>query len=164
MLEWVQNQCSGRKVDVILYGHSLGAGVACFAAANNTNSNVNIVGIILETPFTSASDMLRTLYPQKWLPYHYLGPFLRSSWNIREYLAQISQKNMRPRIMIVQAENDEVVDKSMAPEIRDIATQLNLPVDFFIVKGALHFECMSYREFPGWVSTFVENSVSRVER
>ena len=161
MLEWIQTQHPGRSVDVILYGHSIGAGVACFAAANNPSSNLKIAGIILETPFTSVAEMLRTLYPQKWLPYHYLGPFLRSSWNIRDYLAQISQKNMRPRIMIVQAENDEIVDKKMAPEIRDIATNLNLPVDFFSIKGALHFECMSYREFPGWVSTFIQDSINR---
>lgn len=164
MMEWVQTQYPERSVDVILYGHSLGAGVACFAAANNPSSNVNIAGIILETPFTSVAEMLRTLYPQKWLPYHYLSPFLRSSWNIREYLAQISQKNMRPRIMIVQAENDEIVDKKMAPEIRDTATNLNLPVDFFSVNGALHFECMSYQEFSGWVSTFIQDSINRGER
>ena len=161
VLEWLDTQHPGRKVDVILYGHSIGAGVACFAAANNPCSNVRIAGIILETPFTSVSEMLRTLYPQKWLPYHYLSPFLRSSWNIRDYLTQIPLKNGKPRIMIVQAENDEIVDKTMAPEIRDLATRLEMQVDFFTVKGALHFECMSYRGFPGWVSTFIEDSVER---
>jgi uncharacterized protein len=161
VLEWIESQHPGRNVDVILYGHSIGAGVACFAAANNPSSNVHIAGIILETPFTSVSEMLRSLYPQKWLPYHYLSPFLRSSWNIREYLTLISQKTERPRIMIVQAEKDEIVDNTMAPEIRDIARTLDMQVDFFTAKGALHFECMSYREFPGWVSTFIEDSVER---
>jgi len=146
---------AGQEVNVVLYGHSLGAGVACFAAANNPSSNVKIRGIILETPFTSVRGMLQTLYPQKWLPYYYLSPFLRSSWNIKEYLSQISIKEDKPRIMIVQAENDEIVDKNMAPEIRKIAIQSKFDVDYFTAKGALHFECMGHRDFPGWVGAFV---------
>ena len=99
--------------------------------------------------------MLRTLYPHKWLPYHYLSPFLRSSWNIKDYLTQISCKDDKPRIMIIQAENDEIVEKWMAPEIQNVATQRGMSVDFFMAKGALHFESMSFREFPGWISSFV---------
>lgn len=155
VLEWMSKRYPDQTVDVILYGHSLGAGVACFAAAKNSNLNVKIKGIIFETPFTSVSDMLRGLYPQKWLPYCYLTPFLRSSWDVKEYLSQISTREDKPRVMIVQAENDEIVESWMAPEIQKEASQKGLPVDLFSVKGALHFECMSYGEFPGWVSAFI---------
>lgn len=134
--------------------------MACFAAAYNSHPNLKVRGIILETPFTSVSDMLRTLYPQKWLPYYYLSPFLRSSWNIKDYLSQITTKENKPRIMIVQAENDEIVGKWMAPEIQNLATEKGLLVDSFTAKGALHFECMSNRDFPGWVSSFVARCVS----
>lgn len=158
VLEWIGQCRPNREVSVILYGHSIGAGVACFAAASNRIRNLKIKGIILETPFTSVSDMLRALYPQKWLPYHYLGPFLRSSWNIKEYLSRISNKE-KPRIMIVQAENDEVVEKWMAPEIKAFAVQKGYEVDHFNVPGALHFECMGYRAFPGWVSSFIAKCV-----
>jgi len=161
VLEWMSKRYPDQTIDVVLYGHSLGAGVACFAAANNSNPNVKIKGIILETPFTSVSDMLRGLYPQKWLPYRYLTPFLRSSWNIKEYLSQISVNQDKPRIMIVQAENDEIVESWMAPEIQKEATRNGLLVDFFSVKDALHFECMSYSGFPGWVSTFIVNCLGK---
>lgn len=133
--------------------------MASFAAASNSDPNLNIAGIILETPFTSVSDMLRTLYPQKWLPYRYLSPFLRSSWDITEYLSKISAKDEKPRVMIVEAENDEIVQSWMAPQIRDLASQNGMKVDYFTVKGALHFECMSYRGFPEWVSDFVAESL-----
>ena len=135
--------------------------MACFAAANNSHPNLKIRGIVLETPFTSVSDMLRTLYPHKWLPYHYLSPFLRSSWNIKDYLTQIASKDEKPRIMIVQAESDEIVEKWMAPEIQNIAAQKGLSVDFYVAKGALHFESMSFREFPGWISSFVARSLNK---
>lgn len=70
-------------------------------------------------------------------------------------MTQISTKEEKPRLMIVQAENDEIVEKWMAPEIQNIATQRGMSVDFLVAKGALHFECMGRREFPGWISSFV---------
>jgi acetyl esterase/lipase len=155
-LEWIQSRYSGRKVNIILYGHSLGAGVACFAAANCAETrNLCIRGIILETPFTSVSEMLVTLYPQKWLPYRYLSPFLWSSWDIKEYLSNLSTRLEKPRVMIVQAEQDEIVEKWMAPEIQKFAIQKGFTVDFFIANGALHFQCMTSREFSVWVSGFI---------
>ena len=160
VLEWIRNRSSDRNVNVILYGHSIGAGVACFAAANNPHPNLKIRGIVLETPFTSVSDMLRTLYPHKWLPYYYLSPFLRSSWNIKDYLITNIHQGRKTPLMIVQAENDEIVEKWMAPEIQKLATEKGMSVDFFVAKGALHFESMSFREFPGWISSFVARCVS----
>jgi len=152
---------TGKKVEVILFGHSIGAGVASFAAASNTSSDLKIIGLILETPFTSVADMLRILYPRRWLPYYYLTPFLRSSWDLRQYLSQIARQPQRPRIMIVQAESDEIVNKEMAPEIKDIAVRNKFTVDFFTVRGALHFECMGHGGFPEWVSVFVANCMNR---
>jgi uncharacterized protein len=111
-----------------------------FAASRNTKTAQNIIGLILETAFTSVADVLRTLYPQRWLPYRYLTPFLRSSWNMREYVPEIVKRTKAPRIMMVQAENDEVVSNTMAPEIKEIATSNKSEVDFRIVEGALHFD------------------------
>jgi len=156
VLEWLRNRSPDRDINVILLGHSLGAGVACYAAGNNPYPNVKIRGILLETPFTSISDMFRTLYPQKWLPYHYLTPFLRSSWNIKEYLQKVSAMENKPRLMIVQAEKDEIVADWMAPEIQKTARENGLTVDFIEARGMLHFECITTREFPGWVTAFVQ--------
>ena len=38
------------KRNVILYGHSIGAGVACFAAANNPHPHLKIRGIVWKLP------------------------------------------------------------------------------------------------------------------
>lgn len=156
VLEWLKSRSPNRDISVILLGHSLGAAVACYAVANNPYTNVKIHGVVLESPFTSVPDMLRTLYPQKWLPYHYLSPFLRSSWNIKEYLGKISSLEKKPRFMIVQAEKDEIVADWMAPEIQKVATEEGLVVEFIQARGALHFECITTREFPGWVTAFVQ--------
>jgi hypothetical protein len=67
-LDCVQGRYSGKNVDVIFHGHSIGAGVAFYATAHHSPTrNVYIRGIILETPFTSVADMLVTLYPHKLL-------------------------------------------------------------------------------------------------
>jgi pimeloyl-ACP methyl ester carboxylesterase len=156
VLEWLRNRSPDQDLNVVLLGHSLGAGVACYAAANNPYSNVKIRGVILETPFTSVPDMFRTLYPRKWLPYYYLTPFLRSSWSIKEYLERLSRRETRPRLMIIQAENDEIVEDWMAPHIQKVATEQDITVDFVQARGALHFECITTSEFPGWVNAFVQ--------
>lgn len=57
---------------LILWGQSLGAGVACSAARPHSD-------LLLETPFVNVRAMLLALYPQKWLPYRYLGPFFTES-------------------------------------------------------------------------------------
>jgi hypothetical protein len=47
-----------REKDIILYGESLGTGVATHLAQNK-----NFAGIILETPFTSMIDAAKKFYP-----------------------------------------------------------------------------------------------------
>lgn len=44
VLEWIRTRSPDRNVNVILYGHSIGAGVACFAAANNPHPTLKIKG------------------------------------------------------------------------------------------------------------------------
>ena len=70
---------------LIVWGQSIGAGVATNLAARltTTDHTVPIDALILETPFLSIRAMLETLYPQRWVPYKHLWPFLRNhldSW------------------------------------------------------------------------------------
>lgn len=69
---------------LLVWGQSIGSGVATnLAATGRVPASMPIRGLLLETPFVSLRAMLETLYPQKWLPYKYLWPFLRNhldSW------------------------------------------------------------------------------------
>lgn len=95
-LDWV-SQCIPQDSKLVLWGQSLGAGVAANAVAaqiqirpsrksesvvtsREENKGVKVNGLMLETPFTSISAMLIAIYPQKWLPYRYLYPFLWDHW------------------------------------------------------------------------------------
>ncbi|PYI27681.1 alpha/beta-hydrolase [Aspergillus indologenus CBS 114.80] len=106
-LAWVMQTYAtpDREVRVVLWGHSLGSAVATTALATylsnggaaaltarlpsppdadpkaSTASPHPITGLIMEAPSSSVKDMLISLYPQKWLPYRYLWPFLWNHWD-----------------------------------------------------------------------------------
>jgi len=111
-----------------IYGHSLGASIAlCLLARRKGAAVVGAVqlhGLVLENAFTSVPDMLRALYPQRWLPYRYLGPFVRDRWDARAAAAaaaasqsQTFPRGLARRAMVLVSERDEVVPPAMGREI-----------------------------------------------
>ncbi|GAA5905378.1 hypothetical protein JCM6882_003142 [Rhodosporidiobolus microsporus] len=95
----------GPQAKYVLYGHSLGGAAAvllleqlgrapfpaspsssaAFGAGTTsdapTTTTPRVHALILENPLPSIPIMVRALYPQKWLPYHYLGPFAFDKWD-----------------------------------------------------------------------------------
>lgn len=125
-------------------------------------------GVLLETPFTSVRDMLTELYPQKWLPYRYLGGFLWNHWNSMEGLRRVgvcawastlgdptatpvhksagkgglttfaANAVRLPKVLILSAEKDELVPAGHALELESLCRQLCMDVKRVEVKDALH--------------------------
>ncbi|KKK24513.1 hypothetical protein ARAM_002353 [Aspergillus rambellii] len=107
LLEWVSQTFSApdKDLQLVLWGHSLGAAVASKAALaylsradspNGETSKLPIAGLVLEAPISSIKDMLISLYPQKWLPYRYLWPFSWNNWDVASYLEQMAHWQDRP--------------------------------------------------------------------
>lgn len=150
----------GEDVKFVLWGQSLGAAVAVDAAATAMSSlngycgreAMRIDGLLLETPFVSVKAMLLALYPQKWLPYRYLWPFLLNHWDTREALKRLAdscednqisanlEDSTRIRILILQAEKDELVPASQSLELEAYAREVGSDVKRIEVRGALHNE------------------------
>lgn len=150
-LEWIASQHRGKstcRIPVILWGQSIGAGVATNLAASYglLPREVDIKMLILETPFTNIRDMLETIYPQKWLPYRYLWPFLRNHLDSWRALGQISQQASPPKIVILEAERDELVPKWQGEALEKRSVDLGLDVERHVVRGALHTEVLSRAE------------------
>ena len=112
-----------------------------------------VVGIILETPFVSVAEMLTAVYPQRWLPYRYLGKFLWNRWELLEAMAQITTTTVtggwtkRPiSLLVLEAGADEIVPTGQAARIASTARQRQGwamgSVDHVTVDGALHNECV----------------------
>jgi hypothetical protein len=107
-----------------------------------------IRGLLLETPFVSVRAMLETLYPQKWLPYKYLWPFLRNhldSWANLGLVAKASKEKgvAAPMIYILEAERDELVPKEQSERLYQRCVDLGLPVEKGIVPVAYHQEAIA---------------------
>ena len=112
----------------------------------------NIKALILETPFLSVRRMLQELYPQKWLPYRYLSPFLWNHWDTPKALssmaAAMSDPNIGPRsrrfdalkVLIMQAENDELVPSTHGAELEKLCREINIDVTTVVARNALHNE------------------------
>ena len=165
-ISWVtENFSSGMNggdedVSLVLWGQSLGAGVAAEVATATTFARpdssckewIKIEGLLLETPFVSVKAMLWELYPQKWLPYRYLGPFLRNHWDSKEALRRLAEScedrkmlvgacgSKSLKIMIIQAGKDELVPPTQGLELEAYARGMGFDIRRAEVKAALHNE------------------------
>ncbi|KAI7284983.1 hypothetical protein KC345_g2010 [Hortaea werneckii] len=156
----------GADVEIVLWGQSVGAGVAANAAAtyltqerqNGENPKLPVTGLIMETPFTSIKSMLFALYPQKWLPYQYLHPFLRNHWDNEIALRRLAMVEVerRPPIFFLPATRDEVVPPSEVENLKDACIKLGLQHECKGIIGALHTEATTRREGHEAVAKFIE--------
>lgn len=152
---------------LFIWGQSIGSGFATNLAASGViPSHLEPTALILETPFLSIKAMLTSLYPEKWLPYKYLHPFLRnfldSYRNLGTIAAQRLEKGIQPpHIFILEAGRDEVVPPSHPEELRKRCTELGLPVETVVVPRALHSDAMNGRAH---VAAFIMRETFKVIR
>ncbi|KAI9719386.1 MAG: hypothetical protein M1812_003457 [Candelaria pacifica] len=173
-LGWVTSSYASGSEDVqlVLWGQSIGAGIACSAAVaylrtaspniqGSTKVRPKIAGLLLETPFTSIRSMLVTIYPQKWLPYRYLWPFLRNWWDSKAALRGIALESVerRPRVLILQAGQDELVPREHGFELEALCKEIGITVERKEITGALHTEVMARSEGQAAVVSYLRHIV-----
>lgn len=148
-LRWAGKTYPHPNTRLVLWGQSIGAGVATFLAASHHQQHgcsrrSEAPALILETPFVSVRSMLLALYPQRWLPYRYLGPFLRNWWDSEEALRSISNPGSngtgKRKVLVVSAEKDELVPSEQADVIEKLCIEGGMDVSRTRVRGALHTE------------------------
>ncbi|PNS21224.1 hypothetical protein CAC42_1003 [Sphaceloma murrayae] len=157
--------------DVVIWGQSIGAGIAMSALASMLTSKgeqlaPRITHAILETPFVSMRRMLADLYPQKWLPYRHLWPFLRSTWDSEAALRRLgNSEKLIPPILLLPALDDEVVPKSQADYLEDLCKELKLRHKRVDVAGALHNQASLKPQGRRAIADFItDNRNDRTER
>ena len=97
-----------KEEDIIIYGESLGTGIATHLAQNR-----NFAGVILETPFTSMVDAAKTFYP--YIPVNLL---LKDKFNNKNKI-----KNINSPILIMHGEVDQIVPFAMGKKIFEFANE-----------------------------------------
>ncbi|KAI5458074.1 Alpha/Beta hydrolase protein [Mariannaea sp. PMI_226] len=170
-LQWVTrlhedrtSETGGVRPIVLFWGQSIGCGFATnLAAKEKRPSNLPPDALILETPFLSARAMLQALYPQKWLPYQYLHPFLWNhldSWTNFGMIAQ-RYKGRLPGVYLIEAGKDELVPADHGIGLYKRCEEVGLPVERFKVRGALHNESMVKREGKDIIARSIMLAVTR---
>jgi len=100
-VNWLNNKGLDNK-DIVLYGESLGTGVATQLASKN-----NFGGIILESPFTSMTNAAKIYYP--YLPVNLL---LRDRYDSKSKI-----KDIKTPILIMHGKMDNIVPQKMGLEL-----------------------------------------------
>lgn len=149
---------------LVLWGQSIGAGIATnLAAETPMPANIHLDSLILETPFTSIRAMLEVLYPQKWLPYRHLWPFLRTHLDSWKNLGTISEKfgsKKPPEIFILEAAKDELVPQELSQKLYDRCLDIHLPVSKKAVGGAFHNDTIFRGEGRRAISEFLSHRIT----
>lgn len=174
---WTQNLRKelGVNSQLVLWGQSIGAGVATSAAAGVFAASARdekvdggegkvIDALVLETPFTSVRNMLVALYPQKWLPYRYLWPFLWNYWDSEKALSSIAQDDSQKMpLLVVTAEGDEVVPAEEGQRLVQLCQDLEFDVEHRTIPNALHTEVLTKPEGRKTIVTFLGKAHSKGE-
>jgi uncharacterized protein len=106
-ISWLKNE-GIMKENIIVYGESLGTGVALEIAQNN-----NFAGVILESPFTSMVDAAKDKYP--FFPIRFL---LKDKYENDKKI-----KNVKSPLLIMHGEIDKIVPFWMGKNLYDIANE-----------------------------------------
>ncbi|GAM83113.1 hypothetical protein ANO11243_010990 [Dothideomycetidae sp. 11243] len=161
-LQWART--SYPKARTLVWGQSLGAGIALRAIAQAFERGQfenRICGIILETPFVSLRRMLVALYPQRWLPYRHLWPFLMSSWDSEVSLRTIASSNdCRPRLLLLPAAEDEVVPTEEVTHLQAVCEEVRLRYEREDVLHSFHNDASSKNQGRRCIANFVRSSVN----
>tara|TARA_B100000965_G_scaffold371329_1_gene360154 strand:- start:11 stop:829 length:819 start_codon:yes stop_codon:yes gene_type:complete len=106
-IDWLIKKGVDEK-NLILYGESLGTGVATHLAQNK-----NYAGVILETPFTSMIDTAKKFYP--YIPVSLL---LKDKFENYKKI-----KNINSPILVMHGEVDQIVPFFMGKKIYELANK-----------------------------------------
>ncbi|KAI0052728.1 alpha/beta-hydrolase [Auriscalpium vulgare] len=138
-----------------VYGHSLGgAAAACVLAQLPAADLPSLRGLILENPFASIPGMVRALYPQRWLPYHYMGPLVWDKWDACLAVETAEEgsalRALISDILVLVSEKDEVVPTVMGKELFARSQGIGRAVGsrrLVVVRSALHEDAWRQREW-----------------
>ena len=149
--------------NVVLYGHSLGGAIAvCLTSRLKAEDFPKVNGLILENPFASIPGMVKAMYPQRWLPYHHMGPLVFDKWDALQAMRDMPEDallwKLSHNLLVLLSEKDEIVPPDMGRALFDAsyATRLVRPDAhagrnrrLVPIGGALHETAWMKRE---WVN------------
>ncbi|WAQ87805.1 hypothetical protein PtA15_8A712 [Puccinia triticina] len=132
--------------------------------AGGRTARARVAGLILENPLPSVPQMVKVLYPSKWLPYHYLGPLALDRWHSAEALQAI---DTRLPILFIQSQLDELVPPSLTRDLYDLTRSARLSkspdldprVAYSVIPHALHDNAFSKSRYRLSIHQFISGTM-----
>lgn len=148
-LQWLTRTKGVNPRHIILYGQSLGTAASVDLALDG---GVNAGGMVLESPFTSAADVARTLY---------FGLPVGLIMSVKlDNIGRIGKVKMP--ILVIHGVSDSVIPFRMGKKLFDAAPE---PKTFLPIAGADHSDCY-YVGGEGYWSAWkalIQESESRIQ-
>lgn len=150
-------------------GHSLGASVATVLLDQppSPRDDVRCDGLVFENGFASIPDMVRALYPSRWVPYHYLGRCALDRWDARAVFERRAGRIGHVPVLFVASDDDELVPPAMMRGLYEAALNsrrmggemdgMQRGVTWVGVKGGLHDFAWKKEVWGKSVVQFVKN-------
>lgn len=131
---------------IVIYGESLGTGVAVQVAAKRRPD-----GVVLESPFSSAADVAAHLYP--YLPVYWL---LKDRFDSINYITEL-----KAPLLVLHGERDSIVPPSLGRKLFAAAPG---PKVAYFIPDATHYTLYEHGAFEK-VKTFLDGfAVGREQR
>ena len=105
---------------LVFFGRSLGAAVATEVATKR-----KAAGLILETPFSSVTQMFKATHTPL-----VLRPLIRARYDVIQRLPQV-----RMPVLVLHGDHDEVIPLALGQRVFEAASA---PKDFYLIRGAGH--------------------------
>jgi len=121
------DQLDANGTDIVLYGQSLGTGVAAVVAEQRPNAQL----LVLEAPFTATVDVAAERYP--WLP---VSALMRDQFATRDIIDRVSVPTL-----IFHGTDDETVPLHHGQALAAIAGDA---AQLHVVSGGTHNDLWSY--------------------
>ena len=112
----------------VLYGESIGSGVAVELARAQAQKESPVGAVVLESPFTSLEDMAAFHYP--WVPMRWL---MRDHYDSLSKIAAIGAP-----LLILHGERDRIVPSSFVSRLAEAADKSPESSEIHVIAGAGH--------------------------
>lgn len=132
--------------DIIIYGESLGTGVAVQVAAVK-----KAAGLVLDAPYTSMVELAALHYP--YIPGRW---FMTDRYETRTHIRDIALP-----LLILHGERDTIVPVAMGREIYALAPEPKAIRTFPLAGHADHYKFGSYDALYAWIEDLRRGSLAR---
>ena len=133
-LEWLSKAKKKKPEEIVLFGKSLGSGVAVELATKNL-----FKGLILESPFSSIASVARSHFPYNLFP---VSLMLMDKFDNATKI-----KRVHSPLLITHGTEDTIVDKK---ESKKLFEQANMPKELYFIEGADHNNIQYYNPEKYW--------------